>query len=378
MASIWVAEDTLLKREVAVKFLSAELCDCPDSVERFAKEARAVARIDSPYVPRVYGKGALSDGTPFIVMELLEGVDLDEYLRVQGLLSLSQTARIVSQVAAALSSAHSVGIVHRDIKPENIFLTGDGPDGMAKLLDFGIAKVWLDDQQMLTRPGAIMGTPSYMSPEQLRSAKDVDGMSDLWSLAVVAYVALTGELPFPGETFGAVCVAIHAGSFRAPGRLRPGLPRAVDAWFRRALHPDPSARFRTARELAASFRAAAEPRSAPSVPSKDPLSKGRSSLAGVTRASARTQRSWRGGVVALAAAWVGSLAVATSPSLPTAIGTARSMASRLGRFGWERRSAAPARHAPRRIATSASTVLIEAGEHAAPTSKLVGYEDGGT
>jgi serine/threonine protein kinase len=275
MASIWLAEDAVLKRDVAVKFLAPDLCGGAEALERFHQEAGAVALIESPHVPRVYREGTMADGTPFIVMELLEGVNLDAHLEAHGHLSLSQTVLLLSQVASALSAAHAVGIVHRDIKPENIFLTGpfsteDHAHVVAKLLDFGIAKVGIDDSGGLTRPGAVMGTPSYMSPEQLLSSKDVDEKSDLWSLAVVAYLALTRRLPFAGETFGATCVAIHAGSFPLLSGLRPELPAALDGWFRRALHPSPSARFQTASDLAVGFRAAAQRPSAMAILAGDP------------------------------------------------------------------------------------------------------------
>jgi len=262
MATIWLAEDSALMRDVAVKFLSEGMCDRDEALERFHQEAGAVALIDSPHVPKVYGEGAMPDGTPFIVMELLTGVDLEAHLAAHGKLTLSQTELLLSQLVAAVSAAHAIGIVHRDIKPENIFLTGpflsdDHANVVAKLLDFGIAKVGIDGRRGLTNPGFVMGTPSYMSPEQLVSSAEVDEKTDLWSLGVVVYFALAGRLPFQGRNFGAIYASICSREFPLISVLRPGLPEALDGWFRTALHHDPSARFQTASEMASAFGVAA-------------------------------------------------------------------------------------------------------------------------
>jgi serine/threonine protein kinase len=251
MASVWLAEDRKHRRVVAVKVLATEFVDNAEVVQRFTMEAQTIARIRSPYVPRVYGHGSLEDRTPFMVMELLEGVDLDTYLRTHQRLSLKAAVRIVTQVAAALVETHRLGIVHRDVKPENIFVSGRGDDVVAKLFDFGIAKVPESGRLTgrLTQMNALMGTPNYMSAEQLMSAKNVDARADLWSLAVVAYLVLTGKLPFDGETFGAVCVSVHRGTFDLPSHLCRHLPRQVDAWISKALSRDADARFQTAEAL---------------------------------------------------------------------------------------------------------------------------------
>jgi eukaryotic-like serine/threonine-protein kinase len=255
MATVWVADDLDRECRVAVKFLRPEFTRNAEIVDRFSSEARAMPHIRSSFVPKVYERGALADGTPFIVMELLEGVDLDAYLRAHGALSLRDTARIVSQIAAALEAAHRIGVVHRDVKVENIFIQGYGESIEAKLFDFGIAKVPFEAHR--THAGDLMGTPGYMSPEQLTSSKGVDDRADYWSLSVVAYVALTGKLPFNGETFGAVCIAVHQGVYALPSRVVPGLPVELDAWFAKAFNPDPEKRFQTASELSASLMALA-------------------------------------------------------------------------------------------------------------------------
>ena len=248
MGSIWVADHLTLRRRVALKFLAPSLARNPEAAQRFLIEAQAVARLSSPHVPQVFDGGGTFEGTPYIVMELLEGEDLYARLHSTGRLTIADTARIVAHVAAALTEAHELGIVHRDVKPENIFLTKrQGGRFVAKLLDFGIAKV--ANGQALTGTGATLGTPSYMSPEQLMSSRDVDLRSDLWSLGVVSYYALTCQLPFAGETFAAVCVAIERGRFVLPSAHRDDLSPALDGWFSRALCRDPRGRFSSALEM---------------------------------------------------------------------------------------------------------------------------------
>lgn len=330
MASIWLAEDSSLGRDVAVKVLSPSLCSRDEALERFHQEAGAVALIESPHVPRVYSDGTLPDGTPFIVMELLEGVDLEVHLTTHGPLSLSQTVVLISQVAAAVTAAHAAGVVHCDIKPENIFLTGpfsraDHARVVAKLLDFGIAKVGPDDLRGLRNPGAMAGTPSYMSPEQLLSSPNVDEKSNLWSLGVVAYLALTGKLPFPGETFGALSLAIHSRQFPLLSVLRPELPATLDAWFRKALEPDPSARFQTANDLAGALRVAARRPSAMAILAGEPTHSA-APQAFLGLASSRWHKPLpRLGAVITAAAFAATLTFwASGPSSKAEMGAARS------------------------------------------------------
>jgi eukaryotic-like serine/threonine-protein kinase len=321
MASVWVAEDTSRGRNVAVKVLDPELAFRADVVERFMMEAQAIARIRSPYVPEIYGHGSLLDGSPFIAMELLDGVDLGAYLRVHRRLSARVTARVISQVASALSEAHRLGIVHRDVKPENIFVTGDGDEIVSKLFDFGIAKIPSGDPaEGLTQMGTLMGTPSYMSAEQLLSAKDVDQHADLWSLAVVAYVALTGKLPFEGETFPAVCLAIHEGVFELPSSLNSVIPREIDAWMLKALNPNPRNRFRTATALADALMAVACERKASEARAGAPLAERAMwpSLAGLAR-TRRSQPEQRRPSLAALALCAGSIAYLGTSPVPASV-----------------------------------------------------------
>ncbi|MEO6418452.1 MAG: serine/threonine-protein kinase, partial [Polyangiaceae bacterium] len=258
MGSVWVADHLSLRTRVVVKFMSGVLAASDDAKSRFAREASAAAQVKSPHVVHMLDHGVAPSGAPYIVMEYLEGKDLSHRLAERRILPPEEVATIVTQVGKALSRAHTAGILHRDIKPENIFLC-DQPDGdiFAKLLDFGIAKqgVSKDAQDSTTRTGSVVGTPSYMSPEQIVGAKTIDLKTDLWSLGIVAFDALTGQKPFRGETIGALAVEIH-GPLPVPSKVNPALSPAVDAWFAKACARDPSARFASAKELAAGLTAA--------------------------------------------------------------------------------------------------------------------------
>ncbi|XYI03621.1 serine/threonine-protein kinase [Sorangium sp. So ce1128] len=258
MGSIWVADRLSLKAQVAVKFMSPELAEDPGYVERFRREAVAAAQITSPHVAQVLDHGLTSDGMPYIAMELLRGEDLRARIRRLGPLPLGEVARIVAQTAKALGQAHRLGIVHRDIKPDNLFLTEVDGETFVKVLDFGIAKRARDLR--VTTTGNVVGTPLYMSPEQLISAKDLDFRADLWSLGVVAYHAITGQVPFFADALVALTLVVHAGRFKPPSALRPDAPPGLDDWMRRALQLDPSARFGSAREMADALEQVLSPR----------------------------------------------------------------------------------------------------------------------
>jgi serine/threonine protein kinase len=255
MGCVWLAEHLGLHTRVAVKFIAEELArDHADVLLRFRQEAAASAQIKSPYVVQTYDHGVMEDGTPYIVMEYLEGEGLGARLERNEKISMAQTAQVLVQAGKALDRAHQLGIIHRDIKPDNIFLS-TAEDGMiCKVLDFGIAKhTKLADMTGVTLPGTTVGTPEYMSREQVMTAREVDAKADLWALTVVAYQCLTGELPFVGETLGMVCVAICKGTYTAPSQLTPELPPGVDAWFERGLNKDPARRFTSGKELALAF-----------------------------------------------------------------------------------------------------------------------------
>ena len=200
---------------------------------------------------QVFDHGTTDDGIPYIIMELLSGQDLGERIKERGPLPLAEVSNLVGQTCRALARAHAAGIVHRDIKPSNIFISETDGELFVKVLDFGIAKVQTAETPAgVTSSGMMVGTPWYMSPEQIQSSKRVDFHADLWSTVVVAYHALTGIVPFDGDTLGAICIAINNGAFRYPGSLRAGIPAEVDTWFAKGLAALPSARFASAREMA--------------------------------------------------------------------------------------------------------------------------------
>ena len=254
MGSVWVAHHQALGSRVAIKFLHPERVGDAHAVSRLVSEARMVAQLDHRHIVKVYDCGVAAGGEPFIVMELLRGEDLGARLNRKGKLSLEETLDVVTQTCKALQTAHEAGLVHRDLKPANIFVV-EGDDIFVKVLDFGVAKQLVGATEM-TASGALIGTPYYMSPEQVNGSRAVDHRSDLWSVAVVAYCCLTGSKPFGGETVGALFIAINGGTFQALKDVRPDLPPAVDFWMRRCLSLDPNDRFKSAIDLADALRSA--------------------------------------------------------------------------------------------------------------------------
>jgi serine/threonine-protein kinase len=260
MGSVWVAEHVSLRTQVVVKFMSKELASSTEAVARFSREAAAASQVKSPHVVQMLDHGVTSEplSAPYIVMELLEGRDLEHHIRAVGKLQPGEALAIVVQLSRALSKAHERGIVHRDIKPSNVFLCDAGAGELfVKLLDFGIAKgPEVGIAGSTTRTGSLVGSPYYMSPEQVVGAKSIDFRTDLWSLGVVAYEALTGQRPFSGETMGALALKIHRDPLPTPSGANPALPAAVDAWFVRACAREPDERFTSAKEMADALVAA--------------------------------------------------------------------------------------------------------------------------
>jgi serine/threonine-protein kinase len=254
MSSVWAARRAGSSELVAVKIAEPELAADQVALARFSREARLAERLSTPHVARGLDHGVTDDGRPFIVMELLDGETLHQRLERAGRLAAQHTVEVLEQVAQALDEAHALGIVHRDIKPANIFLADDGVGVAVKVLDFGIAKrTGVGEPSVVTEAGRSVGTPDYMSPEQLLSAREVDHRSDQWALAVVAYRCLTGRLPFSSATFAGLCMAICTGRHAAPSLIDPRLPRALDAWFARALDVDRDQRFGSAGETIATL-----------------------------------------------------------------------------------------------------------------------------
>ncbi|MDC3955726.1 serine/threonine-protein kinase [Polyangium jinanense] len=254
MGAVWVARHQLLDTNVAVKFMEGSIAANESLRQRFEREAKAAALIKSPHVVQVLDYG-VEDGTPYIVMELLEGEDLGTRLERGGRLDLTEAYRILEPLGKALRRAHDLGIVHRDLKPGNVFLARSGDDEIVKVLDFGIAKdVTITGPATSTSSGMMLGSPSYMSPEQIRETKQVDHRSDLWSIGVILYEAITGRLPFDeAENIGKLLVTICTDHAPPPSSLVPSLDPAVDRFFERALARDKAARFQSMAELVEAF-----------------------------------------------------------------------------------------------------------------------------
>lgn len=248
MGSVWLARHLGLDIPCAVKFIEGEYAALPEAQARFVREAKAAAQLRSPHVVQILDHGVWQ-GTPYMAMELLEGEDLGKRLTRVGRMAAQDVCVIITQVSRALTKAHGAGIVHRDLKPDNIYLVHDDDREIAKVLDFGIAKAQGAIDGSNTKTGAMLGTPYYMSPEQAQGVKAVDHRSDLWSLAVIVYQALTGKLPFESEALGDLLVKIIVQPIPMPSQVAPDLPAAFDRWWAKAASRDPAQRYQSAREL---------------------------------------------------------------------------------------------------------------------------------
>jgi serine/threonine-protein kinase len=240
---------------VAIKFLHANMVESPDKVKRFLREAEAAAAVDSPHVPSMFDSGFTAEGTPYLVMDLLEGHDLGWHLRSTGRLSLELVVEMCEHVARALADVRDAGVVHRDLKPANIFLTDSLPRTW-KVLDFGLSKI-LWEAGSLTRDHAV-GTPSYMAPEQVRGPK-VDHHADLYALAAIAYRAITGIPPFAGNQVAHVLYRVVYQQPVSPGDLAQ-LPVDMELVLAIGMAKDPQERFADVESLAVAMRRAFEGR----------------------------------------------------------------------------------------------------------------------
>lgn len=253
MGAVWVAEHTELQVEVALKFMLEGALHSEMGRQRFKREARAAAQLKSPHVTQIHDYG-IHQETPYIAMELLEGESLNALLRREKMVSPARAMEIVEPLCRGLKLAHDAGIVHRDLKPSNIFLSRSGDHEVVKILDFGIAKE--REPQLVvgdsTATGALVGSPSYMSPEQVLG-EDIDQRSDLWSLGVLIYQLLTGLLPFRQRHLGQLMMAICDADVIPPSNVRHRLTDEFDAFVRKALARDREERFQDAAELAAAL-----------------------------------------------------------------------------------------------------------------------------
>ncbi|MGI8496281.1 MAG: serine/threonine protein kinase [Gemmatimonadaceae bacterium] len=228
MGQVYLAEHVKMGRLSALKVMSASLIHDADAIGRFNREAANASRISHPNVAAVYDFGETSEGLIYLAMEFVEGEQLTRLLGRPGAMSLARTAELVSQIASALDAAHELGIVHRDLKPDNIMIrtNRDGSD-CVKVVDFGIAKAIRNDGQRVTRTGMVIGTPEFMSPEQL-SGDEVDGRSDTYTLGLVAFVMLTGQPPFPSDTVQESLIKRLTECPRTLSEVKPGIPWPAD------------------------------------------------------------------------------------------------------------------------------------------------------
>jgi serine/threonine protein kinase len=247
-----------LGSRVAIKVLRPELAHTEDAVLRLLVEARSAASIRSEHVARVLDVGRLESGLPFLVLEHLEGRDLQQILAKSGRLASQVAVDFVLQACKALSEAHSAGIVHRDLKPENLFLSyrADGTP-VVKVLDFGISKRLTHDGRVgaRTNPSELLGSPLYMAPEQMKGSADIDARADIWSLGVVLYELCTGQSPFFGETIPAICARVIGVDPTPPRALLPEMPAGLEAVILRCLQRNADARPADIAELAADLAA---------------------------------------------------------------------------------------------------------------------------
>jgi serine/threonine-protein kinase len=266
MGIVMAAHHLGLDTKVAIKLLLPEVLGHEDVVARFAREARAAAKIKSEHVARVFDVGTLEDGSPYLVMEFLDGIDLHGWMEREGVLGVEQAVDFLLQASVAVAEAHELGIVHRDLKPANLFCVRRAEGTFIKVLDFGISKMKTDAgnsslKAAMTRTAALMGTPFYMSPEQMDSARDVDGRSDVWSLGVILFELMSGSLPFAGTTLPEVCIKIATQPPAGIRALRPEVPEGLEAVIFKCLEKDRDKRFASVGEFAAALAPFAPARS---------------------------------------------------------------------------------------------------------------------
>ena len=255
MASVYRATHVALEQVVAIKVISPVVHSIPGMAQRFLREARAATRLKSEHIAHVHDVGTMPDGALYIVMEYLDGSDLEAILEKHAEIALEDAVDYVLQACEALAEVHGLGIVHRDLKPANLVLTR-GADGLPciKLIDFGISHsdtpLGASDLASLTEPQHVMGSPRYMSPEQMESMSKTDSRSDIYGLGAVLYELLTRRAPFEGETFSDIYAATMFGTPAAPSTLREEVPRELDEVILRCLSSDPAGRYADVAALA--------------------------------------------------------------------------------------------------------------------------------
>lgn len=263
MGVVVAAVHEQLEQRVALKFVREEALDNQDAVQRFLREARASVKLKSEYAARVIDVGTLESGAPYMVMEYLEGSDLAAVLEEHGALSVESAVEWIVQACEAIAEAHAMGIIHRDIKPQNLFLARTvGGQAKVKVLDFGVSKSMTASGGVggLTQTRAMLGSPLYMSPEQMRSSRDVDARSDVWALGVVLYELLTRRWPFEAESMPELCLKVVSDPPLPITAYRDVPPLLVEV-IAKCLEKDPLKRYANAAELAAALEPLAPPAS---------------------------------------------------------------------------------------------------------------------
>ncbi len=270
MGVVAAAHHLELDDRVAIKFLLPETLENAEAVARFAREARAAVKIKSEHVARVSDVGKLENGAPYMVMEYLEGTDLSGWLSERGPLPIDQALDFILQASEAIAEAHALGIVHRDLKPANLFAIRR-PDGTLciKVLDFGISKTTglggSGGEGSMTKTSAMMGSPLYMSPEQIQSSRDVDARADIWAIGVILYELLSGKTPYSGENIAELVYTIISASPPPLRDSRPDVPPGLESVILRCLEKDRAKRFASVAEMASALLPFALRRSVASV-----------------------------------------------------------------------------------------------------------------
>jgi len=261
MGVVVAATHLQLGQVVALKFMLRVAMQYPDNVARFEREARAAVRLRSDHVAKVTDVGRLDGddgraggGAPYMVMEFLEGEDVDRALRRNGPMPIETAVDYILQACEAIAEAHSLGIIHRDLKPKNLFLTQRlNGESLVKVLDFGVSKIVGTEELSLTATTQVLGSPSYMSPEQLRASRDVDQRTDIWALGAILYELLTASVPFPANTLTQLTAMVISDPPRPIESLRPDIPVELRAVILKCLEKRAEDRFQSVAEFAAAL-----------------------------------------------------------------------------------------------------------------------------